>query len=335
MERRQSGRINRLVNLKGSASMRLWGRCLSGHRRAEILVDPRRKPTLAVSRVTAFTPAEGDAGARNGRCAMKNGEDRKGKFIAVANMKGGVGKTTTVVSLAEALSADDENAKILVIDLDPQASASVAIASDTILASLIENERTLEAFLETRLIKRLQADVFGMIHRQILGTWHQARQLNVGLLPCGPHLRVVEKELIYDLAKAKFSISSMDGQITKLFQNDILPLGKHFDFILFDCAPGISPVTEIAIRLSDLVIVPTIPDYLSVYGLNAFYESIWNYKAKGLPSPKQMPSLLVTRMQKNIRQHREGRCHIVERRTREFCVPNIFKRPRLPRVTCS
>jgi chromosome partitioning protein len=236
---------------------------------------------------------------------MKNGEDRKGKFIAVANMKGGVGKTTTVVSLAEALSADDENAKILVIDLDPQASASVAIASDTILASLIENERTLEAFLETRLIKRLQADVFGMIHRQILGTWHQARQLNVGLLPCGPHLRVVEKELIYDLAKAKFSISSMDGQITKLFQNDILPLGKHFDFILFDCAPGISPVTEIAIRLSDLVIVPTIPDYLSVYGLNAFYESIWNYKAKGLPSPKQMPSLLVTRMQKNIRQHRE------------------------------
>ncbi len=33
--------------------------------------------------------------------------------------------------------------------------------------------------------------------------------------------------------------------------------------------------------------------------------------------------------------HREGRCHIVERRTREFCVPNIFKRPRLPRATCS
>ncbi|MDR3462454.1 MAG: AAA family ATPase [Beijerinckiaceae bacterium] len=237
---------------------------------------------------------------------MKDGEGRNGKFIAVANMKGGVGKTTTVVSLAEALSANDESAKVLVIDLDPQASASVAIASDPILAQLIEQDRTFEAFLEERLIKdNKKINILDLVHRRVSGTWHQGRQLDMGLLPCGPHLRVVEKELIYELANTNHSITSIDGLITKLFQRDIIPLGSIYDFILFDCAPGISPVTEIAIRLSDLVIIPTIPDYLSVYGLNAFYDSIWKFKAKGLPSPKNPPSVLVTRMQRNVRQHRE------------------------------
>ncbi|MGH6845342.1 MAG: ParA family protein, partial [Methylocella sp.] len=77
-----------------------------------------------------------------------------GKLIAVANMKGGVGKTTTVVSLAEALAADDPHASILVVDLDPQASASVCLAGNELLEKLIKNDDTVEAFLEARLIKR-------------------------------------------------------------------------------------------------------------------------------------------------------------------------------------
>ena len=91
------------------------------------------------------------------------------------------------------------------------------------------------------------------------------RQLDVALLPCGPHLRVVEKELIYELAKADYGFNAMDGQITKLFRNDVLSLAKYFDIIFFDCAPGISPVTEVAIRIADLVIVPTIPRLLIGY----------------------------------------------------------------------
>jgi cellulose biosynthesis protein BcsQ len=82
-------------------------------------------------------------------------------------------------------------------------------------------------------------------------------------------------------------------------------LRAKFDYIIFDCAPGISAFTEVAIRLADLVIIPTIPDRLSTLGLMAFCNSVWRYRGKrssALPKPAGLPYVLVTRKQ-HTKQH--------------------------------
>lgn len=238
--------------------------------------------------------------------AVARKKARAGKFIAVANMKGGVGKTTTVVSLAETLAAENLDASVLVIDLDPQASASVCIAGDALLFELIDQQRTLEAFLEARLITRENAELQDLIRSNVSTVTHRGQQLDMSLLPCGPDLRTMERELLYELTNRNLSMNAIDGKIWQIFDKDFEALRNGYDYIIFDCAPGISPITEAAIRSADLVLVPTIPDYLSIYGLNAFHGSVWVRRSGKLPSPKSAPHILISRLQP-IRQHRAVR----------------------------
>ena len=199
---------------------------------------------------------------------------RFGKFIAVANMKGGVGKTTTVVSMAERLAISDPGASILVVDLDPQASASICIAGDKDLTILIQQGRTIDAFLALKLIKHQNADLSKRVRRHCSTTTIDRNPVYLALLPCGPDLRLVERELLHALVKKKFDMGDIERQLAKLFESDFRPLSKEFDYIIFDCAPGISPLTEVAIKASDLIIIPSIPDRISAYGLRGVLSNV-------------------------------------------------------------
>ncbi|NVO13393.1 MAG: AAA family ATPase [Rhodoplanes sp.] len=232
-----------------------------------------------------------------------------GKVITIANMKGGVGKTATVVALAEALAADDVDAKILVIDLDAQANASSCLAGDGPLAALIRDGQTIDGFLNDVLFKRKSRELDAYIRNYISTVTHRGHQLGIALLASSVELRRTETKILYRLTRAKMSLDEIVEHLSMVMDRELGRARRRFDYVLIDCGPGISILTEVTIRLADMVIVPTIPDALSTYGLQAFCNSIWSgelaEKSHFESKPKaRSPHVLITRRRQVELHHR-------------------------------
>jgi chromosome partitioning protein len=224
-----------------------------------------------------------------------------GKVIAVTNMKGGVGKTTTVVALAEALAA--EGFSILVIDADPQANASICLAGDKTLASLISKGQTIDAYLDDLLIGETKRNFADCIYYQASNVSHGGNPLEISLLASSSELRTLERKIIFKLTKKKIDLDTIVETLFAVMRDQLGRTKKKYDFVLIDCPPGISAVSEASIRLADLVIVPTIPDFLSTYGLKAFCKNLWSDEWTERKSrPKALPRVLVTR-KRRVREH--------------------------------
>ncbi|MEZ5957336.1 MAG: AAA family ATPase [Hyphomonadaceae bacterium] len=193
------------------------------------------------------------------------------KIISVANMKGGVGKTTLSVAVAQSLATGGgarKPARVLVIDLDAQANASFWLAGQAALTEQIDQGKAIDTFLEDTI-------VFGKAPslQQII---RPAKALSERLFvaPSSPNLRLVERELIVFLSRRHRNLMEVERVVSDLLERQLAELRKGYDVIIFDTAPGISALTEAALRLSHLVIVPTVPDYVSNLGLLSFCRSV-------------------------------------------------------------
>lgn len=243
------------------------------------------------------------------------------KIIAVANMKGGVGKTATVVMLAEALAAA-ERKPVLVIDVDAQANASLCIAGDDKLDELIRAGRTIDAFLDDHFIGGKRTAFGTCICREVSDVSHAGNPLPVSLLASSPHLRLLEREVIIRLTEKQLGFNAIVGHLFRLLRRNLRTSDNPFTYILIDCAPGISAVTEASIRLADLVIVPTIPDYLSTAGLQAFCNSFWKGTRRAGPVAGGLtkPRVLITR-RKRVGEHQR---HVEKMRNERYALEPSF-----------
>ncbi|MGF1511816.1 MAG: ParA family protein [Myxococcota bacterium] len=231
-----------------------------------------------------------------------------GYAIAVANMKGGVGKTTTTVSLADTFAAQDK--KVLVVDLDAQANASVSVIGIAGYAEVLKRGHTIEHYFQTNVDASLRREspipASTYFSEGLAHVTHQGEKLDITLLAASPEMRYLERDIIIDLNNRQLGLRAVETKLAQILKRDLVLMRRDFDYVLFDCAPGISPFSEAAIRLVDLVISPTIPDFISVQGLPQFCNYLAGQRKRQHSGRRRsMPHVLATRVRSNTQQHRE------------------------------
>ncbi len=152
------------------------------------------------------------------------------KLIVVFNIKGGVGKTATAVNVAYCAAADKQ--KTLLVDLDPQAASSFYL---NIKSGLEDDVRKV---------------VSGA--KSLANSIWETHFENLDLLPADKDYRKMEN-FVNELRRDK-----------KWLRSFFKPVRKDYDVVVVDCPPGITPLSENALRNADVVIVPMIPTTLSV-----------------------------------------------------------------------
>lgn len=174
-----------------------------------------------------------------------------GKVIAVANQKGGVGKTTSAVNLCAAFGKAGK--KTLLIDIDPQGNAT---------SGLGVNKREIKASTYDLMIGDASAEEI-LIH---------TKYENVDILPSN-----------IELAGAEIELVSAQGRESKL-KNALVDLRYKYDFILIDCPPSLGIITLNALTASDTLLIPAQCEYYALEGLSQLMSTVRTVKRLYNPS---------------------------------------------------
>jgi chromosome partitioning protein len=181
--------------------------------------------------------------------------------IATINLKGGVGKTTTTVALGEIL-AGEYHKRVLIIDLDPQTNATTMLIGETKWKELNENGWTLAQLFKDAIADDPKQRKFNLDETLQKSVSNVRDVQTLDLLPSSLDLIDIQDQL-GSMSSGRFH-SDVPTDILRRAIRNIL---DDYEYVLIDCPPNLGIITLNGLRIADGYIIPTIPDFVSTYGI--------------------------------------------------------------------
>jgi cellulose biosynthesis protein BcsQ len=195
-------------------------------------------------------------------------------------MKGGVGKSTTTMMIADTIALH-QGLQCLVVDLDPQANSSQMIMSYEGLKHAADASKTLTKWMKD-LGQGLRGDFFDAVRPDVCGIdevrnarafrWGSARRTgDIAIVPATPELRFAE--LAFDHRTYDPSDPSKPRrELQKALRAGLRSLGTTYDLVVFDCPPGFTTLAQGALSIADAIISPMLEDPVSLWSLVSFRD---------------------------------------------------------------